>query len=67
MQNGILIPSQFRSISVVFCLCDIETCCFPCSHKELVNASFVAEGGLQLLQKVADGSRYESTSICKAA
>ena len=32
-----------------------------------MNASFGAENGLQLLQTAADGSRYESASICKAS
>ena len=32
-------------------------------HKGSVYASFGAEDGLQLLQMVAEGSRYESVSI----
>ena len=31
-----------------------------------MNASFGVEDGLQLLQTVADSSRYESTCICEA-
>ena len=30
-----------------------------------MNTSFGAEDGLQLLQKVVDGLRYESASICE--
>ena len=37
----------------------------PC--EVLVNASFGSEDDLQLLQMVAEGSRYESASFCVAA
>ena len=60
--NGILAPFQFHSVSVPFhfvpfCLCDIETCYFPCAHKGPVNASFRAEDVVQLLHMVADGTK----------
>ena len=32
-----------------------------------MNASFGLKDGLQLLQTVADGSRYENASICEAS
>ena len=39
----------------------------PCKREVSVNASFGAEDDLQLLQMVAEGSRYESASFCVAA
>ena len=39
----------------------------PCKHEVSVNASFGSEDDLQLLQMVAEGLRYESTSFCIAA
>ena len=42
------------------CTC---TCRFACTHEGLINTSFGAEDGLQQLQTVAHGLRYESASI----
>ena len=48
----------------VIVFADVETCCFVCTNEGLVDASI---GVLQLLQMLADGSRYQSTSICEAS
>ena len=37
----------------------------PCKHEVSVNASFGSEDDLQLLQMVAEGSRYESASVAE--
>ena len=54
-----------RLSSIPYSSCDIETYCFLCMHNGSVNTSFGVEDGLQLLQMMAYGSWYESTSICK--
>ena len=48
----------------VIVFADVETCCFVCTNEGLVDTSI---GVLQLLQMLADGSRYQSTSICEAS
>ena len=73
LRNGVLAPS-----SVPFCLLSVPfSFCFhsvllanqrnPCKHEVSVNASFGSEDDLQLLQMVAEGSRYKSDSFCVAA
>ena len=58
------VPSFFRSVFVFvfipFCLQDRVS-------EVSVNASFGSEDDLQLLQMVAEGSRYESAGFCVAA
>ena len=57
------VPSFFRSVPFSF-----HSACEPARPvRGSVNASFGSEDDLQLLQMVAEGSRYESASFCVAA
>ena len=53
------VPSFFRSIFVPFHSVLLMNQRDPCKHEVSVNASFGSEDDLQLLQMVAEGSRYE--------
>ena len=57
------VPSSFRSVFVLFSFPSACVTSRLCKHKVSVNTSFGAEDSLQLLQMVAEGSRYESTSF----
>ena len=66
-RNGILAPFQFRSVFLPF-LFRFHSILLAnqrdlCMHQVSVNASSGSEDDLQLLQMVAEGSRYESASF----
>ena len=54
----IFLPFRFCSIFIPFCLRETRV------SEISVSASFGSEDDLQLLQMVAEGSRYESASFC---
>ena len=58
--RSVFLPFRFFPVFIPFCLRDRVT-------EVSVNASFGSEDDLQLLQMVAEGSRYESASFCVAA
>ena len=58
--RSVFLPFRFHSVLLVNQR-DLR------KHEVSVNTSFGSEDDLQLLQMVAEGSRYESASFCVAA